>query len=169
VKVELDLTRVGYQVHAWQWFCPVYLEGLMQLTTGSPMHISHGGFQFANIRPFDGDKCRTGLPEDVSVLVDSISKESYSVHIANIGSQVRTLVLQAGGFGEHQFLAVEIDGKRSEINDKYLSITLEAHAHAKLVFTVRRFANDPTYETPWSKRSDWHPLITGRPLENFTN
>jgi len=169
VKVELDLTRVGYQVHAWQWFCPVYLEGLMQLTTGSPMHISHGGFQFANIRPFDGDKCRTGLPEDVSVLVDSISKESYSVHIANIGSQVRTLVLQAGGFGEHQFLAVEIDGKRSEINDKYLSITLEAHAQAKLVFTVRRFANDPTYETPWSKRSDWHPLITGRPLENFTN
>jgi len=44
---------------------------------------------------------------------------------------------------------------------------LDAGVVAHLNFTVKRFTNDPTYETPWSKREDWHPLITGRPLSNF--
>ena len=167
--IELDLLKIGYQVHAWQWFSPVYLEGLLQLATGSPMHISHGGFQFANIRPFDGENQRSGLPEDVAVLVDEISKTHTSVHVANTGSAKRELVLQAGGFGEHQFISVEIDGKSLDINDKHFALTLEPGTVAHLNFTVKRFANDPTYETPWSKRADWHPLITGRPLSNFTN
>jgi len=165
--IELDLLKIGYQVHAWQWFSPVYLEGLMQLATGSPMHISHGGFQFANIRPFDGANKRSGLPEDVSIMVDEISKTHTSVHVANIGSTKRELVLQAGGFGEHQFISVEIDGKVTEINDKHFALALDAGVVAHLNFTVKRFTNDPTYETPWSKREDWHPLITGRPLSNF--
>ena len=78
-------------------------------------------------------------------------------------------ILQAGGFGEHQFISVEIEGKQHEINDKHFALTLEPGVVAHLNFTVKRFANDPTYETPWSKREDWHPLITGRPLSNFTN
>jgi hypothetical protein len=133
------------------------------------MHISHGGFQFANIRPFDGEKQRSGLPEDVAILVDEISKEHTSVHVANTGAVKRELVLQAGGFGEHQFLSVEIAGKTLEINDRHCALDLEAGAVTHLTFKVKRFVNDPTYETPWSRREDWHPLITGRPLENFTN
>ena len=112
---------------------------------------------------------RSGLPEDVALLVDEISKTHTSVHVANIGSERRELVLQAGGFGEHQFISVEIEGKQIEINDKHFALTLEPGVVAHLNFTVKRFANDPTYETPWSKREDWHPLITGRPLSNFTN
>jgi hypothetical protein len=165
--IELDLLKIGYQVHAWQWFSPVYLEGLMQLATGSPMHISHGGFQFANIRPFDGENQRSGLPEDVALMVDKISKTNTSVHVANTGASTRELVLQAGGFGEHQFISVEIDGKVTDINDKHFALTLEPGVVTHLNFTVKRFVNDPTYETPWSKREDWHPLITGRPLSNF--
>ena len=101
-------------------------------------------------------------------MVDQISKNSTSVQVANIGTQQRELVLQAGGFGEHQFISVEIDDKAMEINDKHFSLTLEPGTVAHLKFAVQRFANEPTYETPWLKRADWHPLITGRPLSNFS-
>ncbi|NCA18450.1 MAG: hypothetical protein EBR76_01555, partial [Actinobacteria bacterium] len=96
-----------------------------------------------------------------------ISKTNTSVHVANTGSKSRELVLQAGGFGEHQFVSVSIDGRSYDINDKHFALTLEPGTVAHLNFTVKRFANNPTYETPWSKRDDWHPLITGRPLSNF--
>ena len=165
--VGIDLRKPGYQIHAWQWFNPIYFEGLLQLISGSPMHISHGGFQFMNIRPFDGDKKRPGLPEDVSLLVDKISQNAASVEVVNIGQECRNLILQAGGFGEHLFVSVEIDGNSTEIHDKHISLVLDPGVVSRLNFKVERFVNNPSYETPWSHREDWQPLIKSRSAENF--
>ncbi|MBC7463714.1 MAG: hypothetical protein H7227_05595 [Actinobacteria bacterium] len=172
-EVGLDLTVDGYQIHAWQEFNPVYFEGLAQMLTGAPMHISHGGLQHGKIRLFDGLKKRSGLPDDVGVIVDAISATSVSMKVVNLHeSQARQLVIQAGAFGENNFtsLTVTTESGKSQslaLNSKHFAVDLAAGAGATLEFTVERYVNKPSYETPWQKIQDWDPLIVGRPSANF--
>jgi hypothetical protein len=167
--VGLDLRVPGYNIHAWQEFNPVYFEGLGQMVFGGPMHISHGGLQHGKVRFFDGQKQRPGLPSGAAVIVDAITDSTISMQVANIDSEDRQLVIQAGTFGEHRFESVVItgaDGAVQEVNigDKWFVLDLVGGAVASLKFKIRRYVNDPSYETPWSGRQDWDPIITGRNL-----
>ncbi|CAB5107038.1 MAG: hypothetical protein F2954_01575 [Actinobacteria bacterium] len=171
--VGLDLRIDGYQIHAWQEFSPIYFEGLAQMTMGAPMHISHGGLQHGKVRFFDGDVKRPGLPADVGVVVDTLTASSIGMKIANINtSSARTLVIQAGAFGEHRFISVEVRldsgvSTRYEIGSQWFQVELAAQAGATLLFEVERYVNSPSYETPFSALDDWDPLINSRPSENF--
>ncbi|MEI9907180.1 MAG: hypothetical protein WDO06_04030 [Actinomycetota bacterium] len=173
VKVGLDLRIDGYQIHAWQEFCPVYFEGLAQMTMGAPMHISHGGLQHGKVRLFDGEKERPGLPEDVAVIVDGLTAETISMKAVNVNSTAkRVLVIQAGAFGEHRFTGVTVTSKSGQVttqklDGKYFALEIGAGSGAKLDFTIERYANKPSYETPWQKIEDWDPIIIGRPSSNF--
>jgi len=173
VEVGLDLRVDGYQIHAWQEFNPVYFEGLAQMVFGGPMHISHGGLQHGKVRPFDGQKKRTGLPDDVAMIVEKVTADSIEMQVANISANAsRTLVLQAGTFGEHNFTKVTVtqsDGKSEDIsiNDKWFEIELGPNSGASLKFTLDRYVNSPTYETPFQSRNDWDAVIKGRPAANF--
>lgn len=173
VVVGLDLRVDGYQIHAWQEFNPVYFEGLAQMTMGAPMHISHGGLQYGKVRLFDGLNKRPGLPEDVAVVVDQLSDTSISMQVINISkSEDRQLVIQAGAFGEHRFTHVEIQGESGTVEShalsgKWCTFDIAPLSGAILRFTVERFVNSPTYETPWQRSGDWDPLIKGRSVENF--
>ena len=95
------------------------------------------------------------------------------IGIANISTTTsRSLVVQAGAFGEHRFVSavVELESGASEqyeIGSKWFEINLGAQAGATLTFTVERYVNTPSYETPFSALKDWDPLIKGRPAENF--
>jgi hypothetical protein len=168
VVVGLDLRVPGYNIHAWQEFNPVYFEGLAQMLFGAPMHISHGGLQHSKVRYFDGEKSRPGLPEDVSAMVDQVSADALRVVVANLNKiQARTLILQAGSFGENRFDKVTISGEDGststhDVNSKWLTLDLAAGSGATLNFTYSRYVNKPTYETPYSSRADWDPIITGR-------
>ena len=167
--VGLDLRVPGYNIHAWQEFNPVYFEGLGQMVFGGPMHISHGGLQHGKVRFFDGQKQRPGLPSGAAVIVDALTESSISMQVANIDSEDRQLVIQAGTFGEHRFESVVItgaDGAVQEVNigDKWFVLDLVGGAVASLKFKISRYVNDPSYETPWSGREDWDPIITGRNL-----
>lgn len=172
-QLGIDLTVDGYQIHAWQEFNPVYFEGLAQMLTGAPMHISHGGLQHGKVRLFDGQKERPGLPDDVGVIVDAISPTSVSLKAVNLSTtEARQLVVQAGAFGEHNFTNVTVTTQSGasqvqEINEKHFALDLAAGAGATLVFTLARYVNPPSYETPWQKMKDWDPLIVGRPSSNF--
>jgi len=158
----------GYNIHLWQEFCPVYFESLVQLMWGAPTHITHGGLQFASVRYFDADAQRPGLPAGVAALVDRISAEGISVTLVNTGDQPRTVVLQAGSFREHRFdqvTLVDADGgsiATADIDSEWFEVALAPHAVARLHLEMSRFANDPSYETPWSNRSTWDPIIVGR-------
>lgn len=173
VVVGLDLRVDGYQIHAWQEFNPVYFEGLVQMTMGAPMHISHGGLQHGKVRMFDGLKKRPGLPDDVAVIVDGLTASTISLQAVNLSeTESRQLVIQAGTFGEHQFVSVDVisetgETKSIEINGSWFAIDLSAGAGATLQFTVERYANQPTYETPWQSSDDWDPVIMGRAAKNF--
>lgn len=161
VEIKLDLRIPGYSIHAWQEFNPIYFEGLAQLLSGSPMHISHGGLQFGKIRYFDGQKMRAGLPDDVAAMVERVSADSLTVKIINTNfKELRILILQAGNFGENCFNSVVVtteDGnlQNYEINNKWLSLELSPGAGAELVFSYSRFVNTPTYESPFVPRSAW--------------
>ena len=167
--VGLDLRVPGYNIHAWQEFNPVYFEGLGQMVFGGPMHISHGGLQHGKVRFFDGKLQRPGLPADVAVIVDGMDATSLSMQVANIGADSQELVIQAGTFGEHRFESVVITGAdgaeaKHDIGDKWFALELIGGAVASLKFVISRYVNDPSYETPWSARSDWDPIIKGRNL-----
>jgi hypothetical protein len=141
VVVGLDLRVPGYNIHAWQEFNPVYFEGLAQLLFGAPMHISHGGLQHGKVRYFDGQNSRPGLPEDVSAMVDQVSADALRVVVANLSkSESRTLILQAGSFGENRFDTVTITGEDGSssthnVNSQWLTLDLAAGSGATLNFT----------------------------------
>ena len=171
--IGIDLTIDGYQIHAWQEFNPVYFEGLAQMLTGAPMHISHGGLQHGKVRLFDGQKQRPGLPDDVAVIVDAISPTSVSLKTVNLNAdEERQLVIQAGAFGENRFTSVTVTTKSGEsathsLNGQHLALDLEGGAGATLTLMVERYVNKPSYETPWQKMKDWDPVISGRPSSSF--
>jgi hypothetical protein len=136
---------------------------------GGPMHISHGGLQHGKVRFFDGQLKRPGLPPDVAVIVDGMDATTLSMQVANIGSAAQELFIQAGTFGEHRFESVEITGadgtvQNMDIASKWFALDLVGGAVASLKFKISRYVNDPSYETPWSSRSDWDPIIKGRNL-----
>lgn len=167
--VGLDLRVPGYNIHAWQEFNPVYFEGLGQMVFGGPMHISHGGLQHGKVRFFDGKLKRPGLPPDVAVIVDGMDATTLSMQVANIGSAVQELFVQAGTFGEHRFESVQIIGADGTVQNidivaKWFALNLIGGAVASLKFKISRYVSDPSYETPWSSRSDWDPIIKGRNL-----
>ncbi len=164
VEIGLDLRIPGYSIHAWQEFNPIYFEGLSQLLGGAPMHISHGGLQFAKVRYFDGQKKRSGLPDDVAAMVESVTADSMRVQVINLSkTEPRVLTLQAGNFGENKFESVKItyeNGQMVEIkvDNKWLTLELTPGAGASLDFTYSRYVHQPSYETPYSLRSTWDSI-----------
>ncbi|CAF1660415.1 unnamed protein product [Adineta ricciae] len=109
-----------FSIHIWQEPCPVYMESLVQLTLGGPMHISHGGFQHARVRYFDVEKKRPGLPQSIAALVKELRNDSITLELINIDLFVeRRLIIQAGSFGEHQFNKVDVFDVTESLNGNY--------------------------------------------------
>lgn len=163
----LDLQIDGYAIHIWQEFNPVYFESLVQLMWGAPMHISHGGLQHATVRYYDGEARRPGLPEGVGALVRTIGSDFVDLELVNLDQATeRTVVVQAGSFGEHRFGAASTDeagdAGSATVDGRWVEVTLAPGAGARLHLTMERYVNQPSYETPWSRQEDWSPLITPR-------
>ncbi|WNR43465.1 hypothetical protein [Paenibacillus roseipurpureus] len=158
-------------IHAWQEFCPIYFEGLVQLTLGGPMHISHGGLQHARVRYFDALAKRPGLPAGVSALVEGLTADSVTLQLVNTSFfEDKETIVQAGTFGEHRFLhAVSIgedgaEGTPDEINGRWLQVKLPAGKGIKLRIAMERYVNKPSYEMPWSDLEPRDSLLYGRSL-----
>jgi hypothetical protein len=150
-----------YSIHQWQEFCPLYFEGLLQTTLGAPMHISHGGLQHASVRYYDAEFKRPGLPEEVAALVEAVSETGVTVTLVNCSTERdRKVIVQAGSFGEHQFTGYETiqqDGTmvlKREVYTKWLTVELSPGCGTTLKLQLIRYANRPTYETPWFSRNE---------------
>jgi len=169
---SLSMQVDGYAIHAWQEFNPVYFESLMQLMLGAPAHISHGGLQHSTFRYFDANLKRCGVPEDVAALVHKISKDEAHVDLVNTGPTERRIIIQAGAFQEHDFTSVVIlgqgssDSASSPVSGPWVKITLAPKCTASLRLGMIRYCNTPSYETPWSNRENWDPIIKPRNMED---
>lgn len=161
---ELDMQIDGYAIHIWQEFNPVYFESLVQLMWGAPMHLSHGGLQHGTVRYYDAETMRPGLPSDVGAIVREVTANYVELELVNISQiEPRRLVVQAGSFGEHNFVSASIDGADEvNIGGRWFELELAAGAGTRLVVAMERYANQPSYETPWSRADGWSPLIVPR-------
>ena len=145
----------------------VYTKVLTQVTMGAPQSVYCGGLLRALVRYFDithsltlplqgreDKKGRPGLPEDVAALVDEIRPDGVGVQLVNTSStSSRSLIVQAGAFGEHEFTTVRYRNGESlmkvPVDGKHFSVTLSPSTSIRLDLRMNRFANDPSYAFPW--------------------
>ncbi len=137
---------------------PVTCEGLVQMTTGSPLPIYNGGLLVCQVRHFDALERRPGLPDDVAALVSGIAENRIVLELVNLNlTERREVIVQAGGMAEHRFTTASYDqaaGRRSrrasvEVNGPHLRVALPPGCGTRIELGVERFVNDPTYATPW--------------------
>ncbi|HEY0854376.1 MAG TPA: hypothetical protein VGD86_06085 [Devosia sp.] len=161
--LTMDHYRESMTIHMWQQLTPMIIEGLAQLTMGGPMHVYHGGLQYARFRYFDPAGERPGLPEDVAALVDGLSHHSASLTLVNTDvAAARELIVQAGTFGEHDFAGGTLDGATFSASGRWLKVRLEPGATAKLELSMRRYVRPPSYDTPWATAANGVAPLVGR-------
>ena len=131
---------------------PAATESLVQLMWGALLPGREGGLLNARVRYFDSDRQRAGLPEDVGALVSELSDTRAVVTLVNLNrSQRRHVIVQGGGYGEHQLLTVTSGGKATRIDNPLLSVQLAPGCGATLTLEMKRYANVPTVKHPWQR------------------
>lgn len=128
---------------------PVFHRGLLQLTMGAPQPVYYGGLVMAQVRHFDAERGRPGLPPDVAALVTDVSESGVGLTLLNTGGTPRELVVQAGAYGEHQFERIEHE-ETVVPESNTVRIVLPSATKLSLEAELDRFVNDPTYEIPVS-------------------
>jgi hypothetical protein len=131
---------------------PVASESLVQLMWGALMPGRPGGLLNARLRYFDPDRRRAGVPEDVAALVSAMSDASTTVTLINLNrSQPKKVVVQGGGYGEHQLVSVTRGGETTPIDAPLLTVRLAPGAGETLVLAMKRYASTPTAHHPWQR------------------
>jgi len=135
---------------------PVNVEGLVQLTMGGPLPVYNGGLLMVSVRYFDVDRQRSGLPPDVSALIDEICPDGIRLTLVNIHPMAsRRVLIQAGAFGEHRFTTVsyrqagEVSSAVVDVNGDYLQVELNPGTILEMNIGMKRFCNRPSYRQPW--------------------
>ncbi|NOV00970.1 hypothetical protein [Paenibacillus planticolens] len=102
----------------------------------------------------------------MAALVERITNHETVITLIHTGlDESREVVIQAGSFGEHTFTHATWSDQNGEeigsfeVDDKWLQIKLEPGSGLQLKLRTVRYANSPSYATPWSKPVS---LIQGR-------
>lgn len=86
--------------------------------------------------------------------------ESVTVSFVNIGNTERTVIVQAGAYGEHSLRTIAIDGGEPQaIGDGNgngdgmgsLTVVLPPHCGGRLVLGMSRYTNRPSLQFPWER------------------
>jgi hypothetical protein len=131
-------------------FNPASAGNLVRLMLGGLHHGNRTLVLNARVRYFDPARRRAGLPDDVAALVEKLDAASTTLTLVNVNQlEPRAVLIQAGGYGEHQFTDATVDGKKLNVNARHLLVRLGPGAGATLVLGTRRYVNTPTLEFPW--------------------
>ena len=60
------------------------------------------------------------------------------------------MVVQAGAYGEHQFVSVAVAGVHVPVGGSHVAVDLEPGCGGRLVLQTTRYANQPTFAFPWT-------------------
>ncbi|MEP7363901.1 MAG: hypothetical protein ABI972_11645 [Acidobacteriota bacterium] len=141
-----------------------YLLDLNPATTNALTNLTLGGYfatgrvwvLHSRFRYFDPVKRRAGLPEDVAALVQKLGADSATVTLVNVNPiEAREVAVQAGGYGEHRFEAMTVNGKTVAFSSPVATIRLDPGAGATIECKMSRYANRPTFAFPWDR--GWYP------------
>ncbi|HEX8301427.1 hypothetical protein [Sphingomonas sp.] len=139
---------------------PAIVSELIQLMEGGA-HIGRpgwsrispgvgGALHITRLRYFDPDTRRPGVPKDVAALVESMTADTTTVSLVNIGStHSRTVTIQGGAYGEHQILSISDGATTRTVGDRTCTVRLAPGAGTKLTLKMKRYANQPTLDFPW--------------------
>jgi hypothetical protein len=131
---------------------PVETDELTQLMLGGYFASGKIWTLHSRLRYFDPERRRSGPPEDVAALVEKLSADSATVTLVNTNQvRARTVIVQAGGYGEHHFNSVTVNGRSTPIGGATLTVRLEPGSGAQLAFNMKRYANHPTVAQPWDR------------------
>lgn len=130
---------------------PAQIESLLHLAMGCPHPGRGGNIIGARLRYFDADRRRAGLPRDVSALVTAMSADETKLTLVNVGQvEARTVVVQAGAYGEHQITGITLaDGTTYDAGSPTVAVRLAPGCGGELTIRHRRYANPPTLSQPF--------------------
>jgi hypothetical protein len=131
---------------------PAATDALVRLMFGALVPGREGSLLNARVRYFDPERRRAGIPEDVGALVSGLGDRRTVVTLVNTSaSAARTVIVQGGGYAEHQFESVEWNGRTERLNARDFTVRLAPGSGATLTLAMRRFVNTPTVKFPWSR------------------
>jgi hypothetical protein len=131
---------------------PASTDALVRLMFGALVPGREGGLLNARLRYFDPARQRAGIPLDVAALVSELGDRRTVVTLVNLSPATRRdVIVQAGGYGEHQLEAVEYNGRTVAVKASHVTVQLEPGAGAKLTLSMRRYVNKPTVAFPWAR------------------
>jgi hypothetical protein len=137
-----------------------YLQGLSPAETDTLANLTMGAYfsggriwsLHSRFRYFDPVRRRAGLPEDVGALVEKLEADAATLTLVNVSPvEARTVVVQAGGYGEHRFESADVNGKTQMIAGPLLNVRLEPGSGARIRFRMARYVNPPTLAQPWDR------------------
>jgi hypothetical protein len=133
-------------------FNPATVDSLIELTLGGIYPGHCGGPLHCRVRHFDPLLKRAGLPQDVAALVEGLLASETTLTLVNVNqSEARQVIVQAGGYAEHQWQSATIDGREVRIDRSNVTVNLGPGAGARLVLKLKRYVNQPTLAMPWDQ------------------
>jgi hypothetical protein len=147
---------------------PASIASLVQQTLGGLPTNKQGLVLHSRLRHFDPINRRAGLPSGCAALVQKLETDSTTLTLVNTDQlNAKTVTIQAGGYGEHQFTSGRIgttsrkpksdsesdhdDRSSFEIDSRTLTLTLQPGCGIDLVLETRRYVNQPTLAFPWDR------------------
>ncbi|MBC9889801.1 MAG: hypothetical protein F7B06_08135 [Opitutae bacterium] len=132
---------------------------------------------YSQVRYFDGERRRSGLPPDVAALVTRIERDWIEIEVINLDAlESRQLIIQGGAYGEHYFRSVEftqvaeiqppVQGLRNprtgmvepvvtqsskELDGAAFAVDLAPGSGSQLKIEIDRNAGQPSYHFPWNR------------------
>ena len=166
-SLRTDFTRIRSRVEAMRQdtttpdtrladdpmaFNPASVSSLIHLMLGG-LHPGHqGSVLFCRLRYFDPLERRAGIPQEVAALVESMMDHSVDLYLVNTNQLLeRNLILQAGGYAEHQFISVKLNSQRIEIDAPTVALRLMPGCGTRLELEMKRYLNQPTMILPWNR------------------
>ncbi len=131
-------------------FNPAAVQSLMELMMGALYPGKNGLTLHARLRYFDPGRRRAGIPEGVAALVEKMTDDQVVVTLVNTNQlDSRTVVVQAGGYAEHQILSAQIDDDHVRVDAPHLTVQLAPGCGNRITINMKRYANQPTMNFPW--------------------
>jgi hypothetical protein len=133
-------------------FNPAATNALAKLMLGGYLEAGRIWTLHCRFRYFDPVGRRAGLPPDVAALVEQLSADSATLTLVNINPiDARTVIVQGGAYGEHQFESAAIDGQKFELSSAAVPVRIEPGCGARIQFRMARYKNQPTLAQPWDR------------------
>jgi hypothetical protein len=104
------------------------------------------------VRHFDPENRRAGLPQDVAALVEKIEADSIVLTLVNTSPLVaRTVTVQLGAYGEHQCVSIRTRSGSVPCSGRVFTVRLTPGSSETLTVGLHRYAYRPTLEFPWEQ------------------